>query len=103
MKAARPSVATKAPAPTSKATAPKPKTGQLFNKENYTWMLIGAAILVLGFVLMAGGGSDDPNVFDPSQVYSPRRITVAPIIILVGLVVEIYGLLRQPKNTGAAE
>lgn len=71
----------------------------MFDKDNYTWMLIGVAILILGFVLMAGGGSDDPNVFDASQVYSTRRITIAPIIILIGLVVEIYALFRQPKKT----
>lgn len=94
--------ATKPTAP-AKATASKAKVGQLFGKENFTWMLIGVAILLLGFVLMAGGGSDDPNVFNASEVYSTRRITIAPIIILIGLVVEIYAIFRQPKNTGTAE
>lgn len=97
MKATRPSAQAKAPA---KKTASAP----LFGKENFTWMLIGAAILILGFLLMAGGGSEDPNVFDPSEVYSTRRITIAPIVILIGLIVEIYAIFRQPKNTtGAAE
>lgn len=75
----------------------------MFDKENFTWMLIGVAILILGFVLMAGGGSDDPNVFDASQVYSTRRITIAPIIILIGLVVEIYAIFRQPKKTATTD
>lgn len=66
-------------------------------------MLIGAAILVLGFLLMAGGGNPDPNVFNASEVYSARRITVAPIVILIGIVVEIYAIFRQPKKAGAAE
>jgi hypothetical protein len=103
MKATRPATTAKAPAAPAKASAPKPKAAQLFDKENYTWMLIGVGILILGFALMAGGGSDDPNVFNPSEVYSPRRITVAPIVILIGIAVEIYAIFRQPKRKGAAE
>lgn len=103
MKATRSSAPAKAPATQAKAPAAKPKAGQLFGKENFTWMLIGVAILILGFVLMVGGGSEDPNVFNASEVYSPRRITIAPIIILLGLAVEIYAIFRQPKNTGTAE
>jgi Protein of unknown function (DUF3098) len=72
--------------------------GSLFGKDNFNWMLIGAAVLVLGFILMAGGASKDPNVFDPNQVYSPVRITVAPIIILLGFIIEIYAIFRRPKN-----
>ncbi len=106
MKATRPATTTttKTPATPLKAPAAKPvRVGQLFDKENFTWMLIGAAILVLGFLLMAGGGNPDPNVFNASEVYSARRITVAPIVILIGIVVEIYAIFRQPKNKGAAE
>ena len=96
MKATRPSAQAKAPV---KKAAASP----LFGKENFTLMLIGVGILILGFLLMAGGGSDDPNVFDASEVYSTRRITIAPIVILIGLAVEIYAIFRQPKNTGTAE
>ena len=64
-------------------------------------MLIGVAVLILGFILMAGGGSTDPNVFNKDEVYSFRRITVAPIIILIGLAIEIYAIFRQPKNSAA--
>ena len=60
-------------------------------------MLGGVAIMVLGYILMAGGKSDDPNVFNPNEVYSPIRITVAPILILAGLVVLIYSIFRHPK------
>lgn len=66
-------------------------------------MLIGVAVLIVGFLLMAGGGSEDPNVFDPSEVYSTRRITIAPIVILLGLMIQIYAIFRQPKNTGTAD
>lgn len=106
MKATRPSTTTaaKTPAAPTKVPAAKPvRVGQLFDKENFTWMLIGAAILVLGFLLMAGGGNPDPNVFNASEVYSARRITVAPIVILIGIVVEIYAIFRQPKKAGTAE
>ena len=75
----------------------------MFGKENFKWMLIGVAVLVVGFLLMAGGGSDDPKVFEPSEVYSTRRITIAPIVILIGLMIQIYAIFRQPKNTGTAD
>ena len=61
-------------------------------------MLGGIAIMIIGFALMAGGRSEDPNVFDPNEVYSTRRITVAPIVILIGLVVLVVAIFRQPKN-----
>jgi hypothetical protein len=73
--------------------------GSLFEKTNYTWMLIGAGVMVLGFLLMAGGRSDDPNVFNVNEVYGARRITIAPIVILAGLVIEIIAIFRQPKNS----
>ena len=73
--------------------------GSLFEKTNYTWMLIGAGVMILGFLLMAGGRSDDPNVFNAHEVYGTRRITIAPIVILAGLVIEIIAIFRQPKNS----
>jgi hypothetical protein len=69
----------------------------LFDRTNLLWMLGGIAIMILGYILMAGGKSDDPNVFNPDEVYSPMRITVAPILILAGLVVLIYSIFRHPK------
>jgi hypothetical protein len=90
-----------------KSTPPPSKkrqvAGELFGKENFKWMLIGVAVLFLGFILMAGGGSDNPNVFNADEVYSTRRITIAPIIILIGLAIEIYAIFRQPKTTPGAE
>jgi hypothetical protein len=72
----------------------------LFGKENYRWMIIGAVAILLGLLLMIGGKSKDPNVFDPSQVYSFRRITLAPILILAGLTLEIVGIFKKsnPQN-----
>ena len=68
----------------------------LFAKENFTWMLIGGVIIALGMFLMSGGKSTDPNVFDTKEVYSTTRITIAPLLILLGLVVEIYAIFKKP-------
>ncbi len=65
-------------------------------KKNYQLMAIGFAVIVLGFILMAGGGSDDPNVFNP-EIFSFRRITLAPVILLIGFVFEIYAIMKKPK------
>lgn len=75
---------------------PKPRL-PLFEKENYWWMGIGAAIVALGMLLMAGGKNDNPNQFDYNTVYSTTRITIAPILILAGLMVEIYAIFKRPK------
>ena len=90
---------TKTTAPSTKKTAAPAGMGSLFDKGNLRWMLIGLGVMALGFILMAGGRSNDPNVFDPNQVYSTTRITIAPIIILAGLVIEIVAIFRRPKNS----
>ncbi|WP_347839739.1 DUF3098 domain-containing protein [uncultured Draconibacterium sp.] len=66
-------------------------------KENYKLMAIGFAVIVLGFILMAGGGSDDPNVFS-EDIFSFRRITLAPILLLIGFAFEIYAIMKKPKD-----
>jgi len=71
----------------------------LFTKENYTWMIIGAMILGLGMILMAGGKNQDPNVFDKNVVYSTTRITIAPILIVAGLLIEVYAIFKKPKQS----
>ena len=70
----------------------------MFDKGNFMWMLLGLAVMAVGFILMAGGRSDDPNVFNKDEVYGFRRITVAPVIILAGLVIEIVAIFRRPKT-----
>jgi hypothetical protein len=91
------------PASKSKPAAAKSRPyTPLFGKENYRWMLVGIALVALGLILMAGGKSPDPNVFNKNEVYSVRRITIAPILILAGFVVEIFAIFRKEKpNTQA--
>ena len=69
----------------------------LFTKENYTWMIIGAVVIALGMVLMSGGKNENPNTFDYNVVYSTTRITVAPILIVAGLLIEVYAIFKKPK------
>ena len=69
----------------------------LFGRENYKWMLIGIIVMAIGFFLMAGGKSADPNVFNDKAVYSPMRITVAPILIIAGLIIEIFAIMKKPN------
>lgn len=70
----------------------------LFEKEQFRLMLIGIAVIIIGCLLMIGGGSDDPNVFNESEIYSFRRITLAPIVIVIGLVIEFVAILKKPKQ-----
>jgi uncharacterized membrane protein len=72
-------------------------TANLFTKDNYIWMLAGLVVIALGFFLMAGGKSADPKVFNADDVYSARRITIAPFLIIVGFVLEIVGIMKKPK------
>ncbi len=74
------------------------KTTTLFSKENYTWMLIGGATIALGMFLMSGGKSPDPNVFDTKEVYSTTRITIAPLLIVAGLLIEVYAIFKKSKT-----
>jgi hypothetical protein len=69
----------------------------IFEKENYKFMIIGLAVIAVGFILMAGGGSDDPNVFNP-DIFSWRRIRLAPTVILIGFAIEVYAILLKPKS-----
>ncbi|SEK86305.1 Protein of unknown function [Maribacter orientalis] len=69
----------------------------IFQKKNYTFMFIGLAFIALGFILMSGGGSDDPNVFNP-EIYNFRRIRLAPTLVLIGLGIEIYAILLNPHS-----
>lgn len=68
-----------------------------FGKKNYVVMAIGLAVIALGFILMSGGGSDDPNVFNP-EIYNFRRIRLAPTVVLIGFAIEIYAILLNPNK-----
>ena len=67
-----------------------------FGKRNYKFMIVGIIFIALGFILMSGGGSDDPNVFI-EEIYSFRRIRIAPLIVIIGFAIEIYAILTNPE------
>lgn len=69
----------------------------LFGKKNYIIMLIGIVFIAVGFILMAGGGSDDPNIFN-EEIYNFQRIRLAPTLVLIGLAIEIYAIMAKPKK-----
>jgi hypothetical protein len=77
--------------------AEKKTTPSIFTKDNYKWMLGGLVLIAIGMFLMAGGKSSDPNVFNKDAVYSATRITIAPLLIIAGLVVEMFAIFRNPK------
>lgn len=77
----------------------KKKEGEfLFERKNYKIMVIGIVIILIGFALMAGGGTDDPNVFN-EEIYNFRRIRLAPTVVLIGMAIEIYAIFARPKRT----
>lgn len=69
--------------------------GFAFGKQNYKLLFIGLALIFLGFLLMIGGESDDPNVFS-DKIFNFRRLTLAPILVLTGYVVEIFAIMKKP-------
>ena len=73
------------------------KSEFLFGKRNYLSMLIGLVVIALGFIFMAGGGSDNPAVFN-EEIYNWQRIRLAPTLVIVGLAIEIYAILANPKK-----
>ena len=68
----------------------------LFGKRNYKFMLIGIFFIALGFILMSGGGSEDPNIFN-EEIYSFRRIRLAPILVITGFIIEVYAILTKSE------
>jgi hypothetical protein len=81
---------------------PEKKQTFVFGKMNYILMLAGIGIMFLGYILMIGGGSDDPNVFS-DQLYSFQRVTLSPILIIVGFVIEIVAIMYRPKSKDSTE
>jgi len=72
-------------------------TSSLFDKQNMMLMLLGVAVIAIGMLLMVGGKSKDPNTFNYDEVYSTLRISVAPVLIIIGLGIEIYAIFKKPK------
>lgn len=69
----------------------------VFGKNNITLILAGVGITLIGFVMMIGGGSEDPNVFNTDELFSPMRITVAPFLVIAGYCVVIFGIMKKPR------
>ncbi|AUS05627.1 DUF3098 domain-containing protein [Pseudotamlana carrageenivorans] len=69
----------------------------IFGKKNYKFMFIGLAVIALGYILMSGGGSDDPNIFNP-EIFSWIRIRLAPTLVLIGFGIQIYAILLNPDK-----
>lgn len=89
-------VYTSAAAREAAKTKQKPRL-PLFEKDNYMWMGIGAIVIAIGMFVMSGGKNESPNQFDYKVVYSTTRITIAPILILAGFLIEIYAIFKRPK------
>jgi hypothetical protein len=69
----------------------------VFSKKNYQFMLVGIMFIIVGFIIMSGGGSDDPNVFNP-EIYNFRRIRLAPTLVLIGFAIQVYAILLKPNK-----
>jgi predicted tellurium resistance membrane protein TerC len=83
----------------AKSSQPKNDQTFLFDKENYMWMIAGVVLILIGFVLMSGGKSANPHEFHYEEIYSVRRITIAPIVLMIGFIVEAYAIMKKPKET----
>lgn len=71
--------------------------------ENYKLLIVGFLIIVVGFLLMLGGKTDDPAVFNENEIFSFRRITLAPIVVLFGFAFEIWAIMKKPKSSSQQE
>jgi predicted tellurium resistance membrane protein TerC len=83
----------------SKYAQPKKEFTLLFGRENYLMMAGGVLLIFIGFMMMSGGKSPDPHKFNYDEIYSFRRITLSPIVILLGFVLEVVAIMRKPKDT----
>ena len=73
------------------------------SKKNYKIIILGCVVVVLGFLLMMGGGSDDPNIFNEQELFSFRRITLAPFLIILGYMIVLFGVMKRNKVTALKE
>ena len=84
-----------------KSSGPKqsgPVIPFIFDKTNYMIMVGGLAVIIIGFMLMSGGATTDKSIFPKEEIYSFRRITLAPIVIMIGFAIEIYAILKRPEG-----
>lgn len=91
----------KAKQPAAQVSVTKQTASQtpfIFDRTNYLIMIAGVVIILIGFALMSGGATSDPAVFPKEEIYSFRRITLAPIVIMIGFGIEIVAILKRPKS-----
>ena len=74
----------------------EPRVG-FFTRDNYIWMLAGVVVIIIGMLVMSGGKSSSPGVFDQKEVYSTTRITIAPLLIMIGLGIEVFAIFKKIK------
>ena len=101
-------MANKQPQKEKQVTVSQPKTANppkqsvtipfVFDKTNYFIMIAGVAVIIIGYMLMSGGATADPKVFPKEEIYSFRRITLAPIVIMIGFAIEIFAILKRPNS-----
>lgn len=77
----------------------KPQDEFAFGKENYRLFIIASVVIIIGFLLMVGGGSDNPNEFHYDEIFSFRRITLAPLVVLAGFAIVMVAIMKKPKDT----
>ena len=75
----------------------KDNKGFVFGPTNFKLLIAGLVVILIGFLLMTGGGSDDPNTFNP-EIFSSRRITLAPIVVLIGFTLDVFAIMYKPRN-----
>lgn len=83
---------------TTKSTSSKTPSTFMFNKDNYTLMILGIVVVIIGFLLMIGSNNVNPNIFPTDEIYSFRRITLAPLVVMIGFGIEIFAILKKPAE-----
>ncbi|MAJ06031.1 MAG: hypothetical protein CL832_02780 [Crocinitomicaceae bacterium] len=73
------------------------KSKMVLGKKNYVFIIIGCLVVILGFILMSGGGSENPNIFQEEELFSFRRITLAPFMVMLGYGVVLYGIMKKQQ------
>jgi len=86
-------------APAKSKSAPVSNLPFLFDRLNYVIMAAGVVVIIIGFLLMTGKANDNPAVFNSDEIYSFRRITLAPVVVMIGFLIEVYAILKRPAAT----
>ncbi len=73
------------------------------SRENFKYIIVGCVVVIVGFILMSGGGTEDPTQFNEEELFSFRRITLAPFLVMLGYGVVLFGILKRPKKEAAVQ